>query len=65
MNLVQVTKVMDSFTSKVDDFQVLEETVNNAMVKSTSNMVSISNWIALLLIYFVSIFFCLANFKIN
>lgn len=39
MNLVQVTKVMDNFTSKVDDFQVLEETVNNAMEKSTSNMV--------------------------
>lgn len=41
MNLVQVTKVMDNFTSKVDDFQVLEETVNNAMEKSTSNMVGL------------------------
>jgi division protein CdvB (Snf7/Vps24/ESCRT-III family) len=39
MNLVQVAQVMDKFTEKVEDFQILEETVNNTMEKTTANLV--------------------------
>jgi division protein CdvB (Snf7/Vps24/ESCRT-III family) len=39
MNLVQVAQVMDKFTEKVEDFQILEETVNKTMDQTTANLV--------------------------
>lgn len=39
MNLVQVATVMDKFTERVEDFQIMEETVNKTMDQTTANLV--------------------------